>query len=76
MDSLPHGIKTIVVECKKETVTLKTSDHQLITWPKSFLKEETNVGDEIHLIAFSEKDAIEERKHLAKELLNEILRPN
>ena len=76
MDTLPHGIKTTVVESKKDMVILKTPDDQHISWPKSLLKETISTGDEIHLVAFSEQDAMEERKHLAKELLNEILRPN
>lgn len=76
MDALPHGIKATVVECKKDMVILKTPDDQHLSWPKSLLKETINAGDEIHLVAFSKQDALEERKRLAKELLNEILRPN
>ncbi|MFC1787674.1 hypothetical protein ACFLZY_00415 [Patescibacteria group bacterium] len=72
MDQLPHTLIATIEAISNETVSLKTKDGQTINWPQRLLKN-TNLGDQVHLLALSDTESAQERDQLARSVLNEML---
>jgi len=55
---------------------LKTDDNETIIWPKNKLPENLKEGSVLNFKIIGNKTEEEDKKKLAKDILNEILNPN
>lgn len=74
MPELPHALAATVTEVKTDSVAVLFEDGQTLRWPKRLLPAEVKVGDRMHLVAIPDKETDAERRNLAKQVLNEMLR--
>lgn len=51
---------------------LRTADGQELIWPGDRLPAEVVEGDVVHLVLLADQEATDERRDLAKNILNEI----
>jgi hypothetical protein len=67
-------IITIIVDrFEGEWAILKTEDDKTINWPKDKLPETAVEGSALLFTISDDKDKSDEKKQLAKDILNEIL---
>ncbi len=66
-------IKATIDRLEECFAVLRTEDAQEILWPLKSLLKEAKEGMAIRLILRTDEDEEEERKKIAKTLLNEIL---
>jgi len=59
---------------QESNVLLRTENGLEFLWPIRNLPEGLKIGDKVRLSVSSEKSAEEERKKIAKEVLNQLLR--
>lgn len=74
MSSLPHALHATIQEISKETVSLQLADGQTLHWPQVSLSPTIQKGDIVHVCVFPEAETDEERRRIAKEVLNEMLK--
>jgi len=68
--------RVVLDRFENTNAVLRTDDtHEEILWPKHLLPNDAHEGSIFLLTVKTEKEAEEERRALAKTLLNEILSP-
>ncbi len=65
--------KAIVKKINSEQAELELVDGQILLWPKNLLPSDLNIGDTVRILVHDKKTEEEERKKLAKALLNEVM---
>jgi len=73
MAKLPHALEATVARIEEQHIVLKTQDGQTLNWPIDLVHGEIGEGDTIDLIALSNQQSEEERKNIARHVLNELL---
>lgn len=66
-------IKAVIDRLEENFAVLKTEDGQEVLWPVKDLSKEAKEGAAVRLILSTDESDEEERKKIAKTLLNEIL---
>jgi hypothetical protein len=69
-------ILTLIIDrFEGEQVVLKTENNETVLWPKNLLPIESKEGTALVFAITSDNDKEQDSKKLAKNILNEILKP-
>ncbi|MFH1428034.1 MAG: DUF3006 domain-containing protein [Patescibacteria group bacterium] len=66
-------IKIVIDRFENDKAVLKTEDGQTIIWPKAKLPSDSKEGAVLNFIISSNQQTEDEKKEMAKNILNEIL---
>jgi hypothetical protein len=67
-------LKGVVDRFEGEKAVVRLDDGQQVIWPFNGLPEGLSEGEAVRLVLYTAKDDEVEREHLAKSILNEILK--
>jgi len=70
------NIKLIIDRIENNQAVLKTEDNQTIIWPVNKLPANTTEGTVLNFLIASNPSEEQDKKQLAKDILNEILGAN
>ena len=68
----PNSLEATVDRWEGDFVVLRTSDGQELLWPGDRLPSEISEGSVVKLVLRADQDMTEDRRELAKNILNEI----
>ncbi|MFH1456818.1 MAG: DUF3006 domain-containing protein [Patescibacteria group bacterium] len=68
-----YGQFAVVQKFEDKLAVLILDDGQKINWPIKNLPDDVKQGSQLRIVIFSSASQQEERKNIAKELINEIL---
>jgi hypothetical protein len=74
MNPLPHALHATIQEKEEGAILLQLADGQTLRWPQAYVSPEAQKGDIVHVCVFPEAETDEERRRIAKEVLNEVLK--
>ena len=80
MDKLPplhdrYTIAATITKFEDTFAVVTTTDGQTVRWPIKELPDDCAIGSQVRLVLATTQSDEEERKRLAKTILNEILKP-